>query len=168
MGQQTVRKTFKYTLKPTAEQERMLDRTLMLRRPVYTAAVGARRDAWQTCGVSVGDYQQKAALPPIKAEMPAYGEGNAQVLQDVVQRVDCAFQASFRRIREGQTPGYPRSHGRDRYTAFTSPQVGEHGGARLDNGFLVRSKLGRIVVRRSRPPEGTRKTVTIRRAADGW
>jgi putative transposase len=71
-------------------------------------------------------------------------------------------------MREGQTPGYPRFHGRDRYNSFTYPQLGEHGGARLDNGLLVLSKIGRVVMRWSRPIEGTPKTVTISREADGW
>ncbi len=69
---------------------------------------------------------------------------------------------------KGKTPGYPRFHGRDRYNSFTYPQVGDHGGARLDNGFLVLSKIGRIAIRWSRPLEGTPKTVTISREADGW
>jgi putative transposase len=38
----------------------------------------------------------------------------------------------------------------------------------LDNGFLVLSKIGRIAVRWSRSLEGTPKTVTISREADGW
>jgi putative transposase len=38
----------------------------------------------------------------------------------------------------------------------------------LDNGFLVLSKIGRITVRWPRPPEGTPKTVTISKEADGW
>ena len=46
--------------------------------------------------------------------------------------------------------------------------MGEHGSARLDNGFLVVSKIGRIAVRWSRPIEGTPKPVTISREADGW
>jgi putative transposase len=54
--QQTVRKTFNYKLKPTPDQERMLDRTLMLCRHVYNAAIEERRQAWQKCGVSVGYY----------------------------------------------------------------------------------------------------------------
>jgi putative transposase len=92
-------------------------------------------------------------------------------LQDVVQRVDLAFQAFFRRLRKGQLPGYPRFHGRDRYNSFTYPQVGDHGGARLDNGFLVLSKIGRIAVRWSSPGgpwEGTPKTAIISHEADGW
>jgi putative transposase len=119
-------------------------------------------------GVWVSYYQQKAELPGIKAALPEYAEVNAQVLQDVVLRVDRAFQAFFRRIREGQTPGYPRVHGRERYTSFTYPQFGDHGGARLDNGFLVLSRIGRIALRWSRPLEGAPKTVTVSREADGW
>jgi putative transposase len=170
MEQETIRKTFKYKLKPSPEQERELERALTLCRHVYNAAVGERREAWRMRGVSVSYYQQKAELPGIKIKeaMPEYGEVNAQVLQDVVLRVDRAFQAFFQRMREGQTPGYPRFHGRDRYNSFTYPQVGEHGGARLDNGFLVLSKIGRIAVRWSRPWEGTPKTVTVSREADGW
>jgi putative transposase len=98
--------------------------------------------------------------------MPEYGEVHSQVLQDVVQRVDRAFQAFFRRVKNGETPGYPRFHGRARYNSLTYPQCGN--GARLDNGFLVLSKLGRIGVRWSRPMEGTPKTVTVSREADGW
>jgi putative transposase len=86
----------------------------------------------------------------------------------VVTRLDRAFQAFFRRIREGQTLGYPRFHSANRYDSFTYKQVGEHGGARLDNGFLILSKIGRMAVRWSRPVEGTPKTVTISREADGW
>jgi putative transposase len=140
----------------------------MLCRHVYNAAVGERREAWRLRGVSVTYYQQKAELPDIKEAMPEYSEVNAQVLQDVVLRVDRAFQAFFRRIREGQTPGYPRFHGRDRYNSFTYPQIGDHGGARLDNGYLALSKIGRIAVRWSRPLEGAYKTATISREADGW
>jgi len=168
MDEQTVRKTYKYKLKPTPEQERALGRTLMLCRHVYNAAIGERREAWRMRGVSVNYYQQQAELPDIKTAMPEYAEINAQVLQDVVLRVDRAFQAFFRRLREGQTLGYPRYHGRYRYNSFTYPQVGEHGGARLDNGFLVLSKIGRIALHWSRPIEGTPKTVTISREADGW
>jgi putative transposase len=166
LEEQSVRKTYKYKLKPTCEQERLLERTLMLCRHVYNAAVGEQRAAWRLCGITVTYYQQKAELPGIKEAMPEYAEVHSQVLQDVVLRVDRAFQAFFRRIASGETPGYPRFHGRDRYNSFTYPQF--ENGARLENGFLVLSKVGRIALRWSRPLEGTPKTVTISREADGW
>src|SRR5262249_42151971 len=81
MEQQTGRKTYKYRLKPTPDQERTLERTLMLCRHVYNAAVEERREAWQKCGVSINYFQQKAELPDIKAELPEYGDVHSQVLQ---------------------------------------------------------------------------------------
>ena len=113
-------------------------------------------------------YQQATELPDLKATVPDYAEVNAQVLQDVLRRLDKTFQAFFRRVQAGETPGYPRFHGRDRYTSFTCPQVGEHGGAALDGGLLSLSKIGRIPIRLHRPLEGTPKTVTVSREADGW
>jgi putative transposase len=77
LEQQCIRKSFKYKLKPTPNQERVLDRTLMLCRHVYNAAVGERREAWRMRGAPVTYYQQKAELPEIKAAMPEYGEVNA-------------------------------------------------------------------------------------------
>ncbi|HEX5441937.1 MAG TPA: transposase, partial [Ktedonobacterales bacterium] len=113
-------------------------------------------------------FQQQAELPDLKAAFPEYAAINAQVLQDVLTRLDKTYQAFFRRVKAGQTPGFPRYQGKDRWHSFTYKQVGEHGGTRLDNGFLVLSRIGRIAVRWSRPIEGTPKTVTISKEADGW
>jgi putative transposase len=166
MDQKSIRKTFRYKLQRTPEQQQLFERTLMLCRHVYNAAVGERREAWQKCGVSVDAYQQKAELPGIKEAMPEYVDVHSQVLQDVVMRVERAYQAYFRRIQAGETPGYPRFHGRNWYTSLTYPQFGN--GAALDNGYLVLSKIGRIAIRWSRPLEGSPKTVTISKEADGW
>jgi putative transposase len=168
MERQSMRKTFKHKLKPAPAQERGLERVLLLCRPVYSAAVGERREAWRRRGVTVTFYQQKAEAPSITEATPDYAVVNAQVVQDVVLRVDRSFEAFFQRLREGQTPGYPRFHGRERDNSFTYPQVGDHDGARVDNGLLVLSKIGRIALRRLRPLEGTAKTVTISTEADGW
>src|SRR5262245_60959569 len=99
MERQTVRKTYKYKLKPTPEQERVLGRALMLCHHVYNAAIGERREAWRKRGLTITHFQQLAELPGIKGALPEYGEVNAQVLQDVVLRVDRAFQAFFRCLR---------------------------------------------------------------------
>jgi putative transposase len=166
MGQQMVGKTFKYKLKPTPEQERGLAFVLRRCHELYNAALQERRDAWQKCGVNVTEAQQSAQLPEVKEVRPEYRDIHSQVLQDVLTRLDRAFQAFFRRVKNGEEPGYPRFQGTNRYNSFTFKQFGN--GATLDNGFLVLSKIGRLAVRWSRPLEGTPKTVTISREADGW
>jgi putative transposase len=165
----TVRKTFKYKLKPTPDQDRALKSVLWHCRTLYNTGLEQRKTWWERGqGKSATYYQQKAELPDLKAACPDYAEINAQVLPDVRLRLDHAFASFFRRLKAGETPGYPRFQGPGRYNSFTYPQVGEHGSARLDNGCLVLSKIGRIAVRWSRALEGTPKTVTVSREADGW
>ena len=79
--QRTTRKTYKYKLSPTPEHERALDRTLMLCRHLYNAALEQRRAWWERGqGRSATYYRQKAELPDLKAACPEYAEVNAQVL----------------------------------------------------------------------------------------
>jgi len=166
MAQQSLRKTFNYKLKPTPEQEWELERVLWAWRRLDNTALEQRKIAYERCGVSLSRYGQEAELKDLRAAFPEYGGIHSHVLQDVLARLDKAFQAFFRRIYEGQTPGYPRFHGRDRYNSFTYKEFGN--GARLDNGFLVLSKIGRLALHGSRSLEGAPKTVTISREADGW
>jgi putative transposase len=168
MEEQRVRKTFKYKLVPTPEQERALATVVWRCRELYNAGLQERKAAWEQCRVCVSFAMQSAQLPAIKDVRPEYRDLNAQVLQEVLHRLDNAFAAFFRRVKAGERqPGYPRFQGTDRYNSFTYPQVGAHGGAVLDGGILSLSKIGRIPIRVHRPLQGTPKTVTISREADG-
>jgi putative transposase len=167
MQSQCVHKTFKYKLTPTPAQEQALETVLSRCRTLYNVALEQRKTWWERGqGKHATYFQQKAELPDLKAACSEYAEVNAQVLQDVILRVERAFQAFFRRIVTGETPGFPRFQGAGRYNSFTYPQYG--GGAVLDGGVLSLSKIGRFLIRVHRPIEGTPKTVTISREADGW
>jgi putative transposase len=162
----TVRKTFKYKLFPTPEQERELERVLGLCRGLYNAGLEQRITAWARCHVSVSRYQQEAELKAIRADFPEYAAIHSHVLQDVLARLDKTCQAFFRRMQRGEKAGFPRFKGHERFHSFTYKEFGN--GARLDNGLLVLAKIGRLAVRWSRPLEGTPKTVTVCREVDGW
>jgi putative transposase len=161
-----LRKAYKYKLKPSPAQERQLEEVLWRCRVLYNTALEQRITAYRSKGITLTCYQQQAELPDLKAAFPEYAVMHSQVLQDVLTRLDKTYQAFFRRVKDGQTPDFPRYQGRNRYHSFTYKQFGNV--ARLDNGFLVLSKVGRIAVRWSRPIEGTPKTVTISHEADGW
>jgi putative transposase len=166
MEQQTVRKTYKYKLNPTPQQEREMRRVLGLCRWLYNTALEQRTTAWQRARVSVSRYQQEAELKDIRAEFPEYAAIHSHILQDVLARLDKTYQAFFRRVKLGEKAGFPRYQARMRWHSFTYKEFGN--GATLDNGFLVLSKIGRIAVRWSRPMQGTPKTVTISQEAGGW
>jgi transposase len=162
----SVRKTYQEKVKPTPAQERQLEAVLWRCRTLYNTALEQRITLWKQRGVSITRYQQEAELKELRAEMPEYASIHSHVLQDVLARLEKTYQAFFRRMANGETPGFPRFQGATRYHSFTYKEYGN--GARLDNGCLVLSKIGRVAVRWSRPIEGTPKTVTISKEADGW
>jgi putative transposase len=155
-----------YKLQPTPEQARALERVVWRCRTLYNAALDERKTAWERCHVTLTYSQQAGELPDLKRACPEFAEVHSQVLQDVLMRLDRAFQAFFRRLQAGEEPGYPRFKGQGRYHSFTYPQYGN--GAVLDGGLLNLSKIGRIPIRLHRPLQGTPKTVTISRDSDGW
>src|SRR5260370_35953678 len=160
------RKTYKYQLKPTPEQAHQLETVLGRCRVLYTTGLEHRITAWQRCHVSVSRYQQEAELTAMRAAFPDDAAIHSHVLQDVLARLDKTSQAFFLRLQRGDKAGFPRFKGRERFHRFTFKEYGN--GAQLDNGCLILSKIGRVAVRWSRPLEGTPKTVTLSKEADGW
>jgi len=167
MEQQSVRTTYHYKLMPTPEQVRAMETVLLRCRSLYNCALEQRKTWWgRGQGIGATYYQQANELPDLKADCPDYREVHSQVLQDVLRRVEKTYQAFFRRVPTGETPGYPRFQGKNRYHSFTYPQYGN--GAVVDGGILSLSKIGRIPIRLHRLLQGTPKLVTISRVADGW
>jgi hypothetical protein len=117
VSDESLRKAYKYKLRPTPEQARQLEQTLWRCRTLYNTALEERITAYRRCGVTLTCYQQQAELPDLKAAFPEYGDIHSQVLQDVLERLDTTYQAFFRRIKAGQTPGFPRSRGATAITA---------------------------------------------------
>jgi putative transposase len=159
-----MRNTFKYRLYPTTAQAKTLDCHLALCRELYTAALQERRDAWRLARRSIGFAEQSAQLPAIKLARLDATQVYSHVLQDVLHRVDRAFQAFFRRAAAGTRPGYPRCRSTRRDDSLTDPQLG----FALDGCRLLLSKLGRLTGKLHRPVEGTIKTLTLTRAAGPW
>ncbi len=169
----SLRKTYKYKLKPTPHQERALNGIVWACHRLYNTALEQRITIYRQRGVSLTRYEQEAELKDLHAALPDYAAIHSHVLEDVLARLEKTYQDFFNRLRSGQTPGFPRYQGRNRYHSFTYKEYGN--GARLeggtDNGCLVLSKIGRVALRWSRPEgpwEGTPKTVTLTREADGW
>jgi putative transposase len=144
----------------------MLEHVLWRCRDLYNTALEERITAWQRRHASISRFQQEAELKAIRAEFPDYASSHSHVLQDVLAQLDKTYQAFFRRVQRGETAGFSRYKPRKRCHSCAFKEVGN--GATLDNGVLVLSKIGRISVHWSRPLEGTPKTITISKEADGW
>ncbi len=160
-------KTFKYRLYPNKQQQHLLDHQLEECRWLYNYLLAERRDAWEQRQESLRYYDQATSLPTLKVERASLASVQSQVLQNVAVRIDLAFKAFFRRVKAGETPGYPRFRGKTRYDSFTFPQVPV--GCTLDAEMkrLRIANVGQVKVILHRPLEGMPKTATISRSSTG-
>jgi putative transposase len=109
-------------------------------------------------------YGQQTTFPILKAERASLSTVHSQVLQNVAVRIDLAFKAFFRRVKAGETPGYPRFRGPGRYDSFCFPQSGF---SLTHDNRVTLSKIGSIKMVYHRPLKGSLKTCTIHRASTG-
>lgn len=162
-----MRKTYKYRIYLHNGQRRILNTILEECRWVYNQTLEAREFAYQQ-NIKCGLYDTQAMLPSWKESRPSLKLVHSQVVQNVQLRVDLAFQAFFRRVKEGaEDAGYPRYKKPFRYRSITYPQYGN--GVKIRGNDLVVSKIGRIKVVWHRRVEGEIKTVSLKRSrTDKW
>jgi putative transposase len=161
-----VLQTFKYRLYPTAAQERALGLCLNAARGWYNMCVAERTCSYALEGRSVGLYEQLRLVKHYKAAFRQFKNVHSHILQVATADCDKAYQAFFRRVKAGETPGYPRFKGKQHFDSFGFKAYGN--GFKLDGRRLKISSVGRIPLRWHRPIEGKIKTVRIRRTAGKW
>ena len=159
-----MRKTFKYRLYPTAKQKKSLQLSLDACRWVYNKTLETRKQAWEERKESLSRYDTSNLLTQWKQDNQLLDSAYSQCLQNVTMKVDLAFRAFFRRVKAGETPGYPRFKGFDRYDSFTFPQSGFN----FTEDQLKISKVGSIKINKHREISGNIKTLTIRRTNNKW
>ena len=160
-------KCLKYRVFPTKAQERRLQQTLETCRQVYNSLLNWRKHDYEVLGKSPSWYDQKRGITTWKASHPELPQVHSQVLQDVSVRVDLAFKAFFRRVKAGETPGFPRVKG-DGYDSFCFPGTGYavvNGGLRLSK---ITETNSLIKMRLHRPLVGKVKTCCIHRVGKKW
>lgn len=177
-------KSFKYRLYPNKAQTEKLVWTLSRCCEVYNAALQERKDRytlavkshpnyydvqWRkqaTKDHAISLYDQQNQLSLMKQERTDYlSLSAAHLLNDVCKRVDLAFQAFFRRVKSGDTPGYPRYKSSRRYDSFTYPDTS---GWKIEGKRLCLARIGTINIKLHRPISGKVKTCTIKREGDHW
>jgi len=171
-------KAYKYRIYANTATTEKLQWVLDRARELYNAALAERKEAWRMAGKSISYYEQKRDLVEIKESIrPEYKDIASHVLQDVILRVERAYQAFFRRVKNGEKSGFPRFKGCNWYDSFTYPDRAgwklivedqEQQGKKKLKGTLHLAKIGTVSVRLHREMEGKIKTLTIKREGEHW
>jgi len=188
-------KAYKYRIYANKQTTEHLQWTLDRCRELYNAGLQERRDAYEmhvkrhpgyydeetrkqlTRELAIGYYEQKRELVAIKEVRPEYQDIASHVLQNVMMRLKRAYDDFFRRVQNGEEPGYPRFQGKNRYDSFCYP---DGAGWKLETkerpaekkGIvkvnLKLAKIGTVKLHLHRSIEGTIKTLTIKREGEHW
>jgi putative transposase len=167
-----VRRSCKFRLRPTRQQEAALNDCLEDTRQLYNAALEERREAWRMGGRKVTFYSQDVQLKEIRAHDPArYKRWSFNCERAAIRRLDMAFQGFFRRVKAGEKPGYPRFKGRGWWDSI---EWTEKDGARWDSvphpkvTRVYLKGIGHVRVHQHRQVKGCVKTITAKREGRRW
>lgn len=156
-----MRKSFKYRLFTNKVQEAHLESLLDSARFLYNCALEHRIVCWKQWRKSINYYDQANTLKEIRGINKGIAKLNYSASQNLLRQLDKAFQAFFKRIKQGEKPGFPRFKGKDRFRSITFPAYGD--GVKLKNSKLYIQNVGHIRINLHRNIEGTIKTVTIKK-----
>ncbi|MGW1199610.1 RNA-guided endonuclease InsQ/TnpB family protein [Streptomyces sp. NPDC002536] len=167
-------RAYKFLLRPTVQQEAALRAMLADHCSLYNGALQERRNAWRhSSKASITYGGQSSQLKEIRAFDPErQGRWSFSSQQATLRRLDKAFQAFFKRVKAGLTPGYPRFKGVGHFDTVTFPKDGD--GCRWDStphDARTRVRLqgvGHVRVHQHRPVKGRVKTISIKREGRRW
>ncbi|BAY48294.1 transposase [Scytonema sp. HK-05] len=182
---------YQYKLLPTSDQRCRMSKWLDMLRHQYNYLLADRFDWYEmnrcpinacplVCSIAEPReqpeyYGQKRSLVSLKAEREWYKDIHADVLQDMVKRIDLAFARFIKGDVNGRRSGRPRFKGKNRYRTFAYQRVKPDC---VQGNRIELPKLGKIKFVQHRPipvSEAARERVgfIIKRAlvtlkADGW
>jgi putative transposase len=154
----------KVRLYPTCAQQRALIEILRTTRALYNALLQQRRDAWTTRRTSVSSKQQYAEITDLRAAEPRFANVYRECEDATLRRLDLAMAAFFRRIKSGETPGYPRFKPASRWNQLEFPHAdrclvfdGRQQRVRVPGVGSIQLRAGRVV-----PPTFGRAFITTK------
>lgn len=166
---QYIHKTFEFKIRPNAKFVEACERTLDGCRDLYNSALEHRIRIYQATGKGIGFVEQCRQLTDARAEIPEVAAIYRDTQTDTLKRLDLAFDAFFRRLMSGDTPGFPRFKGKDRFDSFGCSRR-ERDPFPIKGDKLTMPGVGTCRVRLSRTIEemGRCRFVRMIRRVDGW
>ena len=151
---------FKYRIYPSKRQVERLNQTLSDCCFVYNKLLEAKINAYKKDKTSLSKFDLDKLTKDFDVSV------HSQALQNVSKRINDAFKAFFRRVKEKKgKPGFPRFKSFRRYKSITYPQTGFK---LISEKRLFVSRIGNIPIVLHRAPKGKLKTFCIKRTALGW
>lgn len=150
--------TYKYRIYPTKQQESVLNNQFSMCRHLYNWSLAERIEAYEE-GAPINYYDQAGNLKILKADRPWFKGVHSQVLQNVLKRLDNAYQKFFK------GSGFPKFRKKGQWDSITYPQYDKHPAQHIKVPKIGNIKL---VLHRKLPDDARVKTLSIVKDGGKW
>lgn len=160
--------SYKFRLYPNREQENLIARTFGCCRFVFNHYLALRKETYEQTGETLNYYACANDMTGLKQQEETLWlrEVDATALQSSLRDLDDAYQHFFRRVKNGEKPGYPRFKSKRHHKqSYKSKCVGSN--IKVLEGAVQLPKLGKVKCRISRPVQGRILSATVSQSASG-
>lgn len=155
--------SYKFRLCPNAAQRNLIQRTFGCARFVYNNFLSERIAQYRETGKSPTRFQQDKELTVLKQKLEWLQEPDKCALQNAVRNLDTAYKNFFRRVKNGEKPGFPKFKSkRDHRQSYTT-----NCNIKLFENAVQLPKLGRVKCRVSKEVKGRIISATVSQNPSG-
>lgn len=115
-------KTWEYRLYPTASQFKVFENTLKVCHLLYNFCIIQKRSHYNLIGKNLSKTLLEKIIALQKVHLPAFDYPYSQVVQEVVDRVEKAYENFFRGLKKKEKVGFPKLRKLSEYRSFTYKQ----------------------------------------------
>lgn len=101
-------KAYRFRLYPNEEQIQQIQRTFGCCRFIYNHFLSKRIELYHSAKETLNYNGCSAGLTVLKTELQWLSEADAVALQSSLRDLDTAYKNFFRRVKQGERPGFPR------------------------------------------------------------
>jgi putative transposase len=101
-------RTYRYRLYPNKRQRELIEQNIDACRFIYNWALEHKKRTYEDEKKSLSWFDLNNMLRELKTEEPWLKDSYSQSLQMAIRRVDLAFKHFYRRVKDGEKPGFPK------------------------------------------------------------
>lgn len=159
-------KSYKFRLYPNSEQKTLLERTFGCCRFVYNHYLAKSIEDHENTRKSNSFNQNCKDLTHLKKDYKWLSEVSSTALQQSIRHLDAAYQNFFRRVKQGETPGFPKFKRKSSNQSFTVPKDASSTLAIKENKIQL-PKLKFVKFKQDREIQGRIVSATVSKTSSG-
>ena len=158
--------SYRFRIYPTKEQIIKIQRTFGCCRFVYNHYLALRKQVYTESKATMNYKQCSADMTQLKKSLEWLREADVTALQSSLKDLDSAYKNFFRRVKQGENPGFPRFKRKHQSRqSYKSKRVGSNIQV-LDKAIRL-PKLGIMKCRISKEVKGRLLSATVSQSASG-